>query len=159
MAIPLYMPSTSRSGSLNGFRHYINRKHALDLITYNDIHHYSVENYDFWQDLWEYIGITYSVPPKQVRLQTGIYSADACDQVVAKGFLDHNLSWFPGARLNYAENLLVRNDDTIACTAINEYRVLKDYSYRQLRQMVAEMAAAMRVSGLQPKDRIAGQHT
>lgn len=33
---------------------------------YHDLHKYSVEDYGFWLDLWEYVGIVYSVPPSKV---------------------------------------------------------------------------------------------
>jgi acetoacetyl-CoA synthetase len=64
--------------------------------------------------------------------------------------------WFPGARLNYAENLLYRSDDAIAVTAAGESGVVINYSFRQLRHLVSRMAAALRVNGLQPGDRVAG---
>jgi hypothetical protein len=37
---------------------------------YHDLHRYSVENYTFWLDLWEFLGVISSIPPnpKQVRL-------------------------------------------------------------------------------------------
>lgn len=35
---------------------------------YDDLHQYSVENWSYWQDLWEYSGILYSVPPTKARL-------------------------------------------------------------------------------------------
>ena len=64
--------------------------------------------------------------------------------------------WFPGARLNYAENLLYRNDDAIAITAGGESGVVTNYTFRQLRHLVRRMAAALGVNGLQPGDRVAG---
>jgi acetoacetyl-CoA synthetase len=67
--------------------------------------------------------------------------------------------WFPGSRLNWAENLLQRNDDGIACTATGESGVTTDYSFRELREMVREMAAAMRVQGVGIGDRVAGAYT
>jgi acetoacetyl-CoA synthetase len=65
--------------------------------------------------------------------------------------------WFPGARLNYAENLLFRNDDAIAITAGGETGVVIHYTFRQLRHLVRRMAAALRVNGLEPGDRVAGR--
>lgn len=64
--------------------------------------------------------------------------------------------WFPGSRLNYAENVLRHDGDAIAVTAARETGKVINYSFRQLRQMVREMAAAMRVHGLQKGDRVAG---
>jgi acetoacetyl-CoA synthetase len=65
--------------------------------------------------------------------------------------------WFPGARLNYAENLLRRNDDTIACTESNELGHLRHYSFRELHERVRSMASAFTASGLKVGDRIAGK--
>jgi len=79
-------------------------------------------------------------------------------QITQKGKYEEVPEWFPGARLNYAENLLYRNDDCIACTAGNELGVVKHYTFRQLREMVREMAAAMRVNGLKVGDRVAGDN-
>lgn len=63
--------------------------------------------------------------------------------------------WFPGARLNYAENLLYRNDDAIAITATGESGIVTNYSFRKLQHLVRRMAAALRVNGLQSGDRVA----
>ena len=64
--------------------------------------------------------------------------------------------WFPGARLNYSENLLRHDGDAIAVTAARETGQIVHYSFRRLREMVRDMAAAMRVNGLQKGDRVAG---
>lgn len=64
--------------------------------------------------------------------------------------------WFPDARLNYAENLLWRKDDAVAVTATSETGVFEHYTFRQLREMVRKMASALRISGLQVGDRVAG---
>ena len=36
------------------------------LEDYHDLHKYSVTDWTFWQDLWEYLGVIYSVPPEKV---------------------------------------------------------------------------------------------
>lgn len=64
-------------------------------------------------------------------------------------------TWFPGARLNYAENLLRFNGDNIAVTSARETGDVVHYSFRQLREMVRKLAAALRVNGLQCGDRVA----
>ncbi len=65
--------------------------------------------------------------------------------------------WFPGARLNYAENLLRFNNDSIAITSARETGQIAHYTFKQLRSMVQTLAAAMRVNGLQVGDRVAGE--
>jgi acetoacetyl-CoA synthetase len=92
-------------------------------------------------DLWQFIGIISSVPPTEPT---------------SPGSAQYNPTWFPGTRLNYAENLLWRKDDGIALTAISEIGPIRDYSYRELNRKVAEMAASLRVNGLSTGDRVAG---
>ncbi|KAF7376544.1 AMP-binding domain-containing protein [Mycena sanguinolenta] len=108
---------------------------------YHALHKYSVESYTFWLDLWEFLGIKSSVPPKKV---------------IGEGTMPEVPRWFPDARLNYAENLLYRADDAIACTAGGETGTVQHYTYRQLRELVRQMACAMRRHGMRKGDRVAG---
>lgn len=77
-------------------------------------------------------------------------------QVRVPGAFPEVPTWFPGARLNFAENILRRNDDSVACTTVGESGTVINYSFRKLRSMVENMAAALRVSGLEVGDRVAG---
>ncbi|KAF5355503.1 hypothetical protein D9758_006409 [Tetrapyrgos nigripes] len=122
-------------------RRMINRTHGLNLKDYHDLHKYSVTDYNFWLDLWKFLRIVSSVPPQEI---------------MTKGDLPEIPHWFPGARLNYAENLLWRNDDTIACTVGDELGRTVHYTSRELRERVRSMAAAMRANGLTVGDRVAG---
>ncbi|KAE9391898.1 acetoacetyl-CoA synthetase [Gymnopus androsaceus JB14] len=126
--------------NVENFRRIVNRKRSLNLKDYHDLHRYSVEEYSFWEDAWTYCRIIYSVPPQEV---------------IAQGNIPEVPEWFPGARLNYAENLLWRNDDGIACTAGGELGKVTDYTFRELRQRVRIMASAMRANGLKVGDRVA----
>ena len=74
--------------NMDAFRRFVNRKHGLDIRAYqsplfplpsnnstedyHQLHAYSVSDYAFWQDLWEFMGIVYSVPPAQVCVQRGL---------------------------------------------------------------------------------------
>ena len=73
-----------------------------------------------------------------------------------EGYIKEVPRWFPGARLNYAENLLWRTDDGIAITEANETGHIVSYSYRELRELVRKFATALKLHGLQPGDRVAG---
>jgi len=75
-----------------------------------------------------------------------------------KGTLEEIPTWFPGARLNYAENLLYRRDEGIALTEAGESGVVIHITYRELYQRVRLMAAALRVKGLKVGDRVAGKN-
>ncbi|KAJ7761097.1 acetoacetyl-CoA synthetase [Mycena metata] len=138
---PLWRPADPPFTAVERLRRLINSKHGLNLANYHDLHQYSVESFTFWLDLWEFLGIISSIPPKKI---------------LEPGPITEVPIWFPDTRLNYAENLLFRKDDAIACTAGGESGVVKHYSYRQLRELVRQMASAMRHHGLQKGDRVAG---
>ncbi|TCD70349.1 hypothetical protein EIP91_003701 [Steccherinum ochraceum] len=136
----IWRPTQPQFTPVEAFRRTINHKRGLHLKNYHDLHRYSVEDYGFWEDLWQYIGVIYSVPP---------------EKIITEGRFKEIPTWFPGARLNYAENLLCHDGDAIAVTAARESGEITHYSFRQLRNMVRDMAAAMRVNGLQTGDRVA----
>ncbi|XLM22641.1 AMP-binding protein, partial [Chromobacterium piscinae] len=64
--------------------------------------------------------------------------------------------FFPEARLNYAENLLRRNDDTLAVVFRGEDKIEQKITWRDLNQLVSRLQQAMRAGGIQPGDRVAG---
>ncbi|KAJ3555557.1 hypothetical protein NM688_g2508 [Phlebia brevispora] len=125
---------------VEAFRRYINRKYGLNLKDYHDLQEYSISDYTFWKDLWDYEGIVYSKPP---------------EKIIAEGRMKESPVWFPGSLWNYAENLLRHNSDAIACTSVRETGEITNYTFRQLRSMVKDLAAAMRADGLKVGDRVA----
>ncbi|KAG7098350.1 hypothetical protein E1B28_000309 [Marasmius oreades] len=136
----LWEPPNPRSTNIEHLRVLINRTRGPNLKDYQDLHKYSVEDYNFWLDLWKFLRVIASKPPKAILEQ---------------GPIPEIPIWFPDARLNYAENLLWRNDDGIACTACGESGRIVNYSFRQLRECVREMASAMRATGVTVGDRVA----
>ncbi|KAF6761242.1 acetoacetyl-CoA synthetase [Ephemerocybe angulata] len=138
----LWTPPQADHTSLEVFRRDINRKHGLNLANYHDLHKYSVENYTFWLDLWNHLRVISSVPPDPLRL-------------LEDGPFPEVPLWFPGARLNYAENLLHRRDDGVAIVAAGEDGNVTTYTFRELRDRVQQMAAALKANGLAVGDRVA----
>lgn len=118
---------------------------------YHDLHTYSVQDYAFWLDLWEFLGITSSVPPSTAH-------------IIGPGRAPHLPIWFPGARLNHAENLLGRStltagDDGIALSVASEGECItskvRHVSWRELRKMVEEAGKALKEADVQVGDRVA----
>jgi acetoacetyl-CoA synthetase len=64
--------------------------------------------------------------------------------------------WFPGARLNFAENLLRYADDRPAIVFWNEWGRQREVSYRELGQAVARLTAALGREGIGAGDRVVG---
>ncbi|KAF8904400.1 acetoacetyl-CoA synthetase [Gymnopilus junonius] len=138
----LWTPIHPRLAASEVLRRHINRKHDLELEDYHNLHKYSVEDYTFWLDLWEFLGIISSIPPRK-------------DRIMEPGKLPEIPVWFPEAKLNYAENLLYRRDDATALTEAGETGVVTHVTFRELYERVGAMAAALRVNGLQVGDRVA----
>jgi acetoacetyl-CoA synthetase len=64
--------------------------------------------------------------------------------------------WFPGARLNFAENLLRRRDNQAALVFWNELGRRRTLTFAELAAQVAAVAAALADVGVGPGDRVAG---
>ncbi len=64
-------------------------------------------------------------------------------------------SWFPQARLNFAENLLRYRDDQAALVFCSETGERRQLSYTELHREVMQTAAALRAMGVVQGDRVA----
>ncbi len=124
------------------FRQKINSKYGLSLDSYDDLYQWSLERAaDFWSEIWHLGGI--------------ISSAEAEAVVDDLGKMP-GAKWFPGSRLNYAENLLRYRDERIAIHFRGEDQVQRSLSYAELYEQVAHIAQAMQTAGVVKGDRIAG---
>jgi acetoacetyl-CoA synthetase len=64
--------------------------------------------------------------------------------------------WYPDARLNFAENLLRRRDDSPALVFHGEDQVVRELSFAELHDQVARLAQALHGFGVREGDRVAG---
>jgi acetoacetyl-CoA synthetase len=107
---------------------------------YPALHRWSVQDPDtFWGLCAEFAGINFLTGPDRVK------GPD----------LMPGTSWFSGARLNYAENLLYRRDDHLAIIALDETGATRSLSFSALHQEVAACATALRAMGVVPGDCVA----
>jgi acetoacetyl-CoA synthetase len=141
---PIWEPSTERikAANLTRFLNLVNGRYGLNLDTYHDLQKWSVSNIpDFWALIWEFGEVRVSVPYESVVTNLE-------DML--------GVRWFPGARLNFAENLLRYRDDRTALTFKGEGQEAVRLSYAQLYDKVAHLAEALRQSGVKVGDRVAG---
>ena len=68
------------------------------------------------------------------------------------------VKWFPGARLNFAENLLRFRDDRTALVFRSEVSAPRRLTYAQLYDQVARLAKSLRDSGVGVGDRVRRFH-
>ena len=108
---------------------------------YDALHAWSIdERGAFWQRVWDYCRV--------------VASATATDPLIEEGDF-HSARWFPGARLNFAENLLRRRDAATAIVATCEDGTRRTLSYAELHRATARLAAELRERGVRPGDRVA----
>jgi acetoacetyl-CoA synthetase len=144
---PLWKHPYPKSTQLDAFRRHINLKYGLNLDNYEKLHRWSVQNIEtFHTELWGRCGLTYSIAPTSVAY--GLERMWPPPQ------------WFPGARLNYSENLLrtglTSRPDSIAISACREGGTeWRHLTWKQLEQQVQLYASAMTNAGLRQGDRVA----
>ena len=147
----LWKPQDVSSTRVDAFRRYVNLKHGLQIKTYPQLHHWSVSNIEaFATDVWIFCGITNSVAPTGAGIGLDV--------------MYPRPQWFPGARLNYSENILsvglASHPDAVAISACQDGGVdWRHLTWKQLRAEVEVWASALRRAGVQTGDRVAGMAT
>ncbi|XP_033112150.1 acetoacetyl-CoA synthetase-like [Anneissia japonica] len=139
----MWQPSSEDKTKMGQFRIRVNQRYGLNLTSYDDLYQWSVKNYcEFWKECWEFVDIKCS---------------KSYDQVVdvTKG-VDDVPTWFEGALLNFAENLLRYDDDRVAIYTAGERRDVEQLTFKQLRTNVTKYAAAMKKMGIKKGDRVVG---
>ena len=144
MAEMLWQPSPERIAGANvtRFAALVRERHGVDTGDYAALHRWSIENRAaFWSAVWEY---------------GAVIGERGEGPVLVDGDRMPGAKWFPGARLNFAENLLRRRDDATAVIFRGEDRVRRSLSFRELHDAVSVLAQALRAAGVAKGDRVAG---
>jgi acetoacetyl-CoA synthetase len=110
------------------------------LTSFEELHAWSVdEREEFWNLVWDYADI---VGDKGARL-------------LLDGDRMPGASFFPDARLNFAENLLRKRGSQDALVFRGEDKVARRMSWDELRDLVSRLQQAFRAWGVKPGDRVA----
>ncbi len=143
MSDPIWVPSPERvaRANLSTFIRDINRHHGAGLTEYQGLHRFSVDHPDsFWSSVWDFCDVRAEARGKCV----------VDDPARMPG-----ARWFPGARLNFARNLLRRTDAEPALVALREDGQRRCISFRELYDRVSCIAQLMRAAGVGVGDRVA----
>ncbi|ORX97489.1 acetoacetate-CoA ligase [Basidiobolus meristosporus CBS 931.73] len=139
----LWTPTNPQATQMEKFRLFVNQKLGKTYANYEELYAWSCSNIsDFWSAVWEYTGIIASIPYTQV-----------VDESLKVSDLPE---WFQGTRLNYAENLLWRQDDKVAIISTGEKREPSFLTYKELYAQVQVYAGALRKLGVTQGDRVVG---
>ena len=144
MSDVLWRPSPEQvaNANLTRFAAMARERHGVSAGDYAALHRWSIEDRAaFWSAVWDY----------------GTVIGDRGDgPVLVDGDRMPGARWFPGARLNFAENLLRRRDDAPGIVFRGEDRVRRSLSFGELHDAVSVLAQALRAAGVEKGDRVAG---
>jgi len=138
----LWQPSNERieRSNLRAFMAYAADRAGQTFADYAALYRWSVEsNQDFWSLLWDWCGVI----------------GAKGEEILRDGQDIEHARWFPQARLNFAENLLINRGNHAAIHFHAEDRVAYSLSHDELHAQVAAIAAWMKQQGVVPGDRVA----
>ena len=138
----LWSPSNERVKSSQMFRFLqnINAKYDLNLDSFSELHAWSIENKsEFWSSIWDFFKIIGSKG-------TEPYIEPANKMPGSK--------FFPNGSVNYAENMLSGNISGPAIIFKSEDKVIKEFSWKDLKSQVASLANFLKKEGVVKGDRI-----
>ncbi|HEY5559627.1 MAG TPA: acetoacetate--CoA ligase [Steroidobacteraceae bacterium] len=140
---PIWTPSLFRiaDANLTRFMTFAAARGA-DAQDYDALYRWSIgQPTAFWEALFDF---------------AGVIAERAAGPVLEEAGRMPGARWFPGTRLNFAENLLRGPDADPALVFRNERGQRRELSWRQLRAEVARVTAGLRAEGIGPGHRVAG---
>src|SRR2546427_4653752 len=144
--VPLWSPTTAwrERAEMTRFMEWAGRRRGEPFADYGAMWLWSVAELEqFWASIWDYFQVRASAPYERVLAERRMPGA----------------SWFEGAELNYAENLLLggrapRDPSALAVLHVSELRQLDRLSWGELATQVAAAAAGLRSLGVARGDRV-----
>ena len=139
------MPHTRRTPLMRRYQHWLAQTQGLHFENYDALWRWSVSDLNgFWQSIWDYF---------EMQSPTPHSAALGCNVMPGA-------QWFPGAQVNYAQQVLRHVDAAHAAgmpavIAENELGEVTELSWPELRRQVAALALHLKAQGVQPGDRVA----
>jgi acetoacetyl-CoA synthetase len=144
VAEPLWRPSPDHieQARITHFASRAAKRWGRSFPDYRSLWEWSIDDREeFWKSVWDECGVI-----AETRGEYVLRDRDAMP----------GAKWFPDARLNFAQNLLRRRDDTLAIVFRGEDQVQTEWTWSELYDEVSRVAQAMRAMGVQPGERVAG---
>ena len=140
---PLWTPSAERVAGANitRFTALVNKRHDLRLSGYPQLHQWSIDHLeDFWSALWDF---------------GDVIAETRGERVLADRDKMPGARFFPDAKLNFAENLLRRRDESDAIVFWGEDKVRRHLTRHELHDTVSRTQQALAAAGVKKGDRVA----
>ncbi|MGE3306222.1 MAG: acetoacetate--CoA ligase [Rhizobiaceae bacterium] len=139
---PLWTPSPERvaKSAMTAFMREAGKRTGLAFSDYPSLHRWSIdERADFWSLLWDFCGVI----------------GEKGERVLVDGDRMPGASFFPDARINFAENLLWKKGSGDAIVFRGEDKVERRISWDELHALVSRIRQALEAEGVKEGDRVA----
>lgn len=134
-------PEAVAASNLQRFIEFVGGRTGQAFSGYEPLRAWSVQEVEaFWECFWDFAEIRSSV-----RFTTVLENPKQMP----------GARWFPGARLNFAQNLLRFRDEQTALVFYGEDQLTRRLTYAELYEQVQRAANGFRKLGLGPGDRVA----
>ena len=134
----LWTPTKERyaASTTATFEHYLHNKINLTFSNFNEMWKWSISELEvFWDAISQFFDMRFFEPPRMVLGKKDMPGAE----------------WLPGAKVNYADQVLSRSDrlsEQLVFVSISETFERKELSWHELRQKVAAIADAFKKLGV-----------
>ena len=133
-------PNAAAATAMAGFQRRFAERVGRPLPDWESFWRASVDEVEaFWGQVWEELGVVADTPPKRV---------------LTDGDRMPGARWFEGARLNFARNLLKRDDATPAVIGHGEDGRRTEVSWAELQARVAAIEDVLAEAGVGAGDRV-----
>ena len=133
----LWTPSkeVQKASNMYAFMELVNREKGRNYRSYRELYRFSVDEPEaFWDILFRYLDIVHSV---------------GYERTVDDIHRFPGAKWFPGCRLNYAENLLRHEANDEACLIFRgEDKVRRVLTWKDVKEQTFRLATALRELGV-----------
>ena len=134
-------PSVKANSNLYNYEKFISKKFNKNFNQkYEKILNWSIKNsYDFWSTIWDFCKV------KGIKSKKKIKKSD----------IFYKNTFLPNSKLNFAENLLFKKDNTKAITFISENGFREERNWKNLNNNVSKLIQFFQKNNLKKKDRVA----
>ncbi len=143
----LWTPSPERvaAAAVTRYRQWLSESRGVQTEDYEELWRWSVADLEgFWSSIVEFFDLRFSRQPERVLGSRRMPGAE----------------WFPGGEISYAEHIFRGNEggrdpNSLAIQHASELRELDTWTWRQLGEQTAAIAAGLRRRGVVAGDRVA----
>jgi acetoacetyl-CoA synthetase len=117
------------------------RERGLAFASYEELQRWSVGDLaGFWSSIWDFFAVKAHEPYSEVLASDAMPGA----------------SWFPGARINFAEHLIGADEDAerVAIVSHSQTRDSRELTFAEFREQIARARAGLLRLGVGPGDRV-----